>query len=213
MTPTTNGDGRNTRLILASKSPRRASLMREYGYDVRIVESPNEEPDASAIGKSPGETAEAISLFKAERVATLVGNGVILAGDTVVARDGLFFGKPVDRADAHRILSSISGTTHEVITGVTLLDVTTNRRTIRHDVTAVTMRPLRGRELETYLDTGAWRGKAGAYGIQDKADAFIERYEGSFTNVVGFPMELIVDMLTEWNIAPTRDGRQTSSDS
>ena len=187
--------------------------MHEYGYDVTIIASPGEEPNAAELGKTPAETAEAISLSKAEGVATLVDDGVILAGDTVVVLDGRFFGKPADRADAHRILSTIAGTTHEVITGVTLLDVATKRRTVRHDVTAVTMRPLQNSELEAYLDTGAWRGKAGAYGIQDEADAFIERYAGSFTNVVGFPMELITDMLTEWGIVPNRGVRHDSRDS
>lgn len=150
----------------------------------------------------------------------------ILAGDTVVALDGRLFGKPTDRADARRILSALSGTTHHVITGVALLDIPSPDSTrprsvrradlsssasygseiagwgthgwcrlIRHDTTAVTMRRLTDAERETYLDTGAWKGKAGAYGIQDSGDAFVERIDGSFTNVVGFPMELILQML------------------
>jgi len=179
----------------------------------------------------------------------------ILAGDTVVALGNRVFGKPTDREDARAILTALSGTTHHVITGVTLLDVAPRdstgnsvdevplhdtatdsgcpilaparvgdgstdapgasllrwpgapsslrrgwgtdgpRRLIRHDTTAVTMRRLTDAELEAYLDTGDWEGKAGAYGIQDIGDAFITRIEGSFTNVVGFPLELILQML------------------
>ncbi len=110
------------------------------------------------------------------------------------------FGKPLDRDDARTILSNLSGTTHRVITAVTLLDATTGRRLIRHDSTAVTMKPLSDNQLEAYLDTGAWAGKAGAYGIQDRGDAFVESIDGSFTNVVGLPMELLGRMLADWGI-------------
>ena len=119
--------------------------------------------------------------------------------DTIAALDGCVFGKPADRADAKHILNRLAGTTHEVITGVTLLDAVTGTRQIEHDVTRVTMKALSDDEIEAYLDTGAWEGKAGAYGIQDKGDAFVTRIEGSFSNVVGFPMELISAMLARWH--------------
>ncbi len=99
------------------------------------------------------------------------------------------------------ILSALSGTTHEVITGVTLLNAATGARLIDHDVTAVTMKAMPEPDLEAYLATDGWRGKAGAYGIQDRGDAFIERIDGSFTNVVGFPMELVSRMLSRWGLA------------
>jgi len=194
--------GRSPRLILASASPRRASLMQEYGYRFDIVPPPLEEPDHLAADATPMQRAEALSYFKARSVATLVSAGIVLAGDTVVALADRVFGKPVDRDDARHILASLSGTTHHVITAVTLLDASTGDRLIRHDSTAVTMKPLSDVELEAYLDTDAWVGKAGAYGIQDRGDAFVTATEGSFTNVVGFPMELVGDMLAEWGVTP-----------
>jgi septum formation protein len=188
------------RLILASGSPRRASLMREHGYDVEVVAPPFAEPSESVRALAPAQQAEALSYFKARSVAPLVGRGWVLAGDTIVSLGGRIFGKPVDRADARNILSALSGTTHEVITGVTLLDAATAKRAVRHAVTAITFKPITAAQVEVYLDTRSWVGKAGAYGIQDRGDAFVERIDGSFTNVVGLPMDLVRQMLGQWGL-------------
>jgi len=169
--------------------------MREEGYEFDVVVSPHDEPEQVAGADTPAELAEAISRFKAEGVRPLAGDALILSGDTVVALNGELFGKPCDRDDARRIITALSGTHHEVITGVTLLDGATGRTVSRHARTVVVMRELSAAELNTYLDSGAWEGKAGAYGIQDRADAFIDHIEGSFSNVVGFPMELVREML------------------
>lgn len=190
------------RLILASASPRRLSLMREYGYVVEVVQPPLREPNDAAHPLPPAQQAEALSYFKARSVNALFESGWILAGDTIVSLHGRVFGKPIDRDDARRILSTLAGTTHKVITGVTLLDASTGRRLIRHEVTAVTMTALTGDELDAYLASDAWQGKAGAYGIQDRGDAFIDRIDGSFTNVVGFPMELVGRLLGAWGFEP-----------
>ncbi|MEK6799576.1 MAG: Maf family protein [Planctomycetota bacterium] len=183
------------RLILASASPRRAELLRAHGFAFSVVPSPVAEPNDFHTQIAPTELAERISRHKAESVARIVPEGLILAADTLAALDQSVFGKPVDRQDARRILRSISGTRHHVITGVTLLDAQSGWRLTRHDVTTVTMRRLSDEELESYLDTNAWIDKAGAYGIQDQGDAFVERIDGSFTNVVGLPMELLARML------------------
>lgn len=172
--------------------------MREYGYQVEVIVPRLEEPTAVGHELSPRQRAEALAYFKAGCVAGLVDEGTVLAGDTVVALDDRVFGKPVARDDARRILTSLAGTTHQVITGVTLLDAQSHERLIRHDSTAVVMRSMTDQEIEDYLDSGAWAGKAGAYGIQDRGDAFVERIEGSFTNVVGLPMELVGEMLAQW---------------
>lgn len=208
-------------LILASTSPRRIALMKEHGLDVSVIAPPWDEPEWVGSQLPPPQRAEALSYFKARSVADRLmlpanpplplrergrGEGFrdqpfamerVLAGDTIVALENRVFGKPRDRDDARAILTALSGTTHHVITGVTLYDTSTCRRLIRHDTTAVTMRRLAGAELEAYLDTNDWAGKAGAYGIQDSGDAFIAQIQGSFTNVVGFPMELILQMLTD----------------
>lgn len=194
--------GHPARFILASESPRRADLLRDHGYRFDVVPPSLPEPTELAGCRCPTELAESLSFYKARSVAADVISGVILAADTVSALHDCIFGKPRDRADAARILRALTGTTHQVITGVTVLDAATRRRQLAHNVTYVTMRSMTDAELENYLDTNAWVGKAGAYGIQDHGDRFVTRFEGSFSNVVGLPMELVGVMLAEFGVVP-----------
>ncbi len=202
----TAGDGTSVRganrLILASQSPRRAQLLSEYGYAFEVIKPPWKEPDHLSGRPGPPQRAEALSYFKARSVAASLEWGTVLGADTVVALGDRQFGKPVDRDDAGAILQTLSGTTHSVITGLTLLDAAGGARMIRHEVTSVCMRHWSDEELEAYLDGGDWSGKAGAYGIQDREDHFVERVAGSFTNVVGLPMELFARMLEAWRSSP-----------
>ena len=196
--------------VLASNSPRRIELLRERGYLFEVMPSPVVEPEPRSDNCKPTHWAEALSYFKARSVAKQLADGVVLAADTIVAHEDHLFGKPRDADDARRILLALSGTTHQVITGVTLLDAASGERRIRHDVTEVTMREMRGSVLEEYLAKGLWQGKAGAYGIQDRSDANVERISGSYSNVVGLPMELVEAMLAEVGIyadAPTPQSR------
>jgi septum formation protein len=185
-------------LILASSSPRRADLLRSHGYEFEVCAPPAEEPAPWTAMFTPAELAEKLSFRKASAVKPLVRRGLILAADTVVTYRGEVFGKPIDQADARHILQTLAGTTHQVITGVTLLAATGHRHDTRHDVSTVSMRKLAPDELEDYLRSNAWVGKAGAYGVQDRADAYVMRLDGSFTNVVGLPLELLADMLRDW---------------
>ena len=169
--------------------------MTEAGYRFTVVEPPLAEPNISRSALSPEECAEALSYFKARSVRPVVDMGLIIGADTVVALNDQIYGKPTDLNDARRILQRLSGTQHRVITGLTLLDACTNDRRVVHDVTYVAMRPMQTDELERYLASGAWRGKAGAYGIQDQADAYVDALEGSYSNVVGLPLELLADQL------------------
>jgi len=189
---------KNPRVILASGSPRRAELMREYGYDFEVMVPTVDESAMVDSSIPPAQLAMALSYFKARNVMENVSEGWIIGGDTIASLDGCVFGKPVDRSDAKKILTTLLGTTHEVITGVTLLDASSQNRLVQHDTTRVTMNSISQEKIEQYLDTNAWQGKAGAYGIQDHGDEFVEKIEGSFSNVVGFPMELIGYMLTRW---------------
>lgn len=190
-------DLRGCRLVLASSSPRRTQLLREAGYRFEIIPPNYDEPAYDRATLSPPQRAEALSFFKAASVTAVVGSGLILGADTLVARDGHVFGKPHDATDARRILSHLLGVQQDVITAVTLIDTDTGERLIRHDVTRVTMRAISDAELEDYIASGDWYGKAGAYGIQDVGDDFVERIDGSFSNVVGLPLELVADMLAE----------------
>lgn len=185
-------------LILASASPRRAAILKEHGFSFDVIAPPSDDPSTLPDKLPPAEFAKSLSVQKAQAVAQTLDEGLVLSGDTVAACDDEIFGKPTSRKDAERILRAIAGTTHHVITALTLIDAKTGRMMTRHDTTAVVMRALTDLELSDYLDTGAWAGKAGAYGIQDVGDAFVERIEGSFTNVVGLPIEMLKRMLDEW---------------
>jgi septum formation protein len=172
--------------------------MRQAGYAFDILPPQFDEPSHVPPDVMPAQHAEALSYFKAASVADRAASGLILGADTIVTYENRIFGKPADVHDARETLRTLRGTTHEVITGVTLLDPATGRRDIRHDVSRPTMLRISDDELDAYLASEAWVGKAGAYGAQDRADAYIERIEGSYTNVVGLPMELLARMLAEW---------------
>jgi len=187
-------------LVLASSSPRRAELLREMGLRFEVCTPTVCEPEPRSPGQIPQHWAEALSYFKARSVAKDLRDGFVLGADTIVSLDDEIIGKPADLDDARRILNALVGTTHDVITGVTLLNVETGARLIRHETTAVTMKPMFKDTLERYLKSGLWQGKAGAYGIQDSSDANIEHLEGSYSNVVGLPIELVEQLCADAGI-------------
>ncbi len=188
-----------TPLVLASSSPRRALLLQEAGYEFQITEPPIHEPHWVHPHVAPTLHAESLAYFKACCVAeTLPPDHFILAADTIATYKGEVIGKPTDRQDAHRILSRLTGTTHSVITGIVLLHLASGKRLLQHSLSTVHMRTVSDHDLNAYLDTGAWEGKAGAYGVQDQDDPFVEKIGGSFTNVVGLPMELLGQMFEHW---------------
>ena len=197
-------------LVLASTSPRRAELLHEAGYRFEVVVPPLHEPEWVHPHVAPTLHAESLAYFKARSVASTQANKTILAADTIAVIEGEIIGKPVDHDDAGRILRRLSGTTHSVITGVVLLQPATGRRLLQHGISVVNVRVLDNAAIQSYLDTHAWEGKAGAYGVQDQDDPFIERVSGSFTNVVGLPMELLARMFEHWVLEPkaaTTDSR------
>jgi septum formation protein len=185
-------------LVLASASPRRAQLLREAGYRFDVVVPPMHEPDWVHPHVAPTLHAESLAYFKARSVAAQHAEKTLLAADTIAVVEGQIIGKPADRQDAHRILRRLSGTTHSVITGVVLFQPATGRRLLQHGISMVSVRSLAEPAIQAYLDTNAWEGKAGAYGIQDQDDPFVEKVSGSFTNVVGLPMELLAYMFEHW---------------
>ena len=185
------------RLVLASSSPRRRELLADAGYQFEVVSPPMDEPDELIHKLPPAQQAESLSYFKARSVADLHPDGLVLGADTVVAVGGQVLGKPTDADDARRMLRTLSSTRHCVITGVTLLGPQ-RQRLIASEVTYVTMRPMSEQDIEDYIASGEWEGKAGAYAIQETAqDRFVLKVEGSYSNVVGLPMELVTRMLDE----------------
>lgn len=189
-------------IILASQSPRRVDLLREAGIAFEAVSPVGPEPDMNSWPSTPEEFARSASCQKAGSVAARYPDRVILGADTVVALNGRIYGKPADRDEARQILSSLAGVAQDVITGVTILHPAKGRQITECDVTRVTMRPMSAEEIEAYLDSGEWEGKAGAYGIQGTADRFVEKVEGSFSNVVGLPVEMVVRMLAAFGVHP-----------
>ena len=190
-----------TPLILASASPRRRALMAEAGYDFEVL-APHVD-ESPADGLPPADAAVEIARRKAEAVASAHPSSVILSADTiVVAPGGKILGKPAGPADARRMLSELSGSTHVVITGVFAIDASSGRRLSKAVSTTVFFGKMTPAEIDAYVDSGEALGKAGAYAIQETGDRFVRRIEGSLTNVVGLPMEAVAQMLSQLGIPP-----------
>ena len=198
---TAEGTERQRRLVLASASPRRQQLLREAGYDFAVFPADIDEDVYPNL--MPIELARHLSFEKAKAVAGRFAQDVVLAADTVVAFGDRPMSKPDDVEDARRMLTLLSGTTHIVITGVTVMQKDSEVRQTRVAMSAVRMRNMTKLEIDGYIGSGQWEGKAGGYGIQDN-DPFVTRISGSQTNIVGLPMELVEKMLAELNILPAR---------
>lgn len=185
-----------TALIVASASPRRHALLRELGLPFEVRAGPLPEPDAPPSGLSPRGWAEALAYFKARSVSRLARGRWVLGADTIVACGGSILGKPTDERDARRMLELQARMPGDVITGMALVrEDEAITRLVSSAVTRVWMRDDENAR-EAYLRSGEWRDKAGAYGIQDVGDVLVERVEGSRSNVVGLPLELLREMLT-----------------
>lgn len=182
------------RLILASGSPRRRQLLANMGYTFEICA-----PDVDEhVAGHARDIVYTLAERKAEAAAAHYRDGVVVASDTLVSLDGKPLGKPVDAADAHRMLRALSGREHEVFTGVCVLDAATGRRETRAVRTGVTFRALTEEEIDAYIATGEPMDKAGAYAIQGGASHFVEALDGEFENVVGFPVLEVRKMLAHF---------------
>lgn len=183
--------------MLASRSPRRLELARREGWHVTVVEPP-EAAEADAPPRSPTESLAAyvrrLAAAKAAAVAATGISGTILACDTLSEVDGVALGKPTDRLDARRMLLTLSGREHRVITGVCLWQRPDGEPIFAHCESLLAMGPLTEEFLEWYLASGLWEGKAGACGYQDERLP-LRVVAGSESNVVGLPLELVRQML------------------
>ena len=184
-------------LILASQSPRRSEILRQAG--IPFVVKPANVDESVRPGEPVEEYVRRVAEEKATAFETAAGD-VVLGADTVVVIGGEMLGKPRDRADAVRMLERLAGREHDVITGICL------RRGVDrlHDraVTRVWFNPLTRQEIEQYVASGEPMDKAGAYAIQGLASKFVERIDGSYTNVVGLPIELVIKHLPELTARP-----------
>jgi septum formation protein len=183
------------KLILASSSPRRRQLMTAAGYDFEIV-APSEYAECGVCsGETPPELVARLAYQKGADVATRVGPSVIIACDTICECQGQVLGKPRDEDHARRMLEMLSDRRHRVFSGLCVWNVPDGEPDIRVDETTLRMDRLSTEQIEAIVVSGAWEGKAGAFGYQDGLDwVHVER--GSESNVVGLPMELLAQMLS-----------------
>lgn len=183
-------------LILASRSPRRRELLAEAGYRFEVVPPSEMAECGMCSGENPAQLVARLAYQKAADVAARVTSGVVLGCDTVVECAGQILGKPTDEGDARRILRLLRGREHRVFSGLCLWKKPNGQPDVRVDVTRLQMSLLDDEQLDAYLATGAWEGKAGAFGYQDQL-GWVQILEGSESNVVGLPMELLAAMLEE----------------
>jgi septum formation protein len=180
-------------LLLASTSPQRRAILEQLGVPFQVV-APRYEEEVAEAG-DPIEVVRAHARGKARSVAGLAGDRPVLGVDTEVVLDGIAYGKPTDAGEAEGMLEALAGRTHEVVSGLCL--ATAGWEEVRHEVTKVSFRALTARDLAAYIATLEWRGRAGAYAIQGRGAALVERIEGDYFNVVGLPAALLVRLLVE----------------
>ncbi len=173
-------------LVLASGSPRRKALLEMLG--LRFTVHVSDVAEDAPAGLSPAETAVYLAEKKAHASAAGFSKATLIAADTIVVLDGEIIGKPADRSEAIAMLRRLSGRTHRVYTGFSILKTPEMQGVSDVDCTAVTFNEMTEAEIKAYVDTGSPMDKAGAYGIQDQSAVFINRIEGCFYNVVGFPL-------------------------
>jgi septum formation protein len=177
-------------------------LLREAGYDFEVHPADIDEDDYPA-SILPAELAQRLAMLKAQALIDRFRNEVILAADTVVAFGDTPLGKPENETQAVEMLQLLSGTTHVVITGVTVLRPATNFSISTKVMSAVRMKCWSQKDIERYVASGNWKGKAGGYGIQDqRSDPFVIRQAGSHTNIVGLPMEAAAELLASAGVFP-----------
>lgn len=173
-------------LVLGSASPRRADLLRQIGLSFDVITSDVDE--TLLPGEDPSTYCTRIARDKARDVASRCEGRVIIGADTVVVIDGGILGKPADESEARSMLEKLSGRTHTVITGVSVLERLTGECETFSVTSHVTFRTMNPEEIDRYIATGEPIGKAGAYAIQGKAAVFVRWISGSYSNIMGLPI-------------------------
>ncbi|ADY56759.1 Septum formation protein Maf [Syntrophobotulus glycolicus DSM 8271] len=198
-------------LVLASSSPRRRELLTQWGYLFNLVGGNVSEtvPQGLAPEEAVMEIAgrKALKGWENWRRQTGSSSDVVLGADTLVVFNGTMLGKPLNEKDAWNMLSALSGKTHQVMTGIALVDAITMAEEEKGyltwvEVTTVVFKEISGREIEDYISTGEPMDKAAGYGIQGKAEMFVDHIVGSLTNVIGLPRELLEQKLQDRGILP-----------
>ena len=173
-------------IILASKSPRRQSLLKKIGLNFKVI--PSNISENLDLNLSPKYLAEHLSNKKANKIAKMHQNKIIIAADTIVYIDNTIFGKPRDKKENYNMLKSISGKIHNVVTGVSIVHKNKNIQKTFSQITKVTVRSIPKSELLYYINNFSTLDKAGGYGIQDWFSVWIKKIDGCYYNVMGLPL-------------------------
>lgn len=192
------------KIILASTSPRRKELLSETGLVFEIIAADYEED--MTVPLSPEELVLHLSRGKADSVALLNKDAIIIAADTIVALDGVVMGKPHTKEKAKEMLKMLSAKTHQVFTGLTIIDATSDKIVSRAVSSQVIFKKISDEEIDEYVDTGEPLDKAGAYAIQGLANKFIEGIEGDRSNIIGLPMATLLEELKNFGISVDKAG-------
>ena len=188
-------------LILASASPRRRQLMSDAGYEFTVVLPEVDESAFAAEKTDPVEYAKRLALAKAKSVAQKHPASFVIGADTIVDFQGRIIGKAADAKEAEQITGKLFSEPHKVITGIAIVRLSDGTELIRSDSTTVYPRKMTPGQIADHVRGGSWRDKAGAYAIQETGDEFVEKIEGSLTNVMGLPMELLESLLTQLQVS------------
>ena len=183
-------------LILASASPRRSDLLRELGVEFQVI--PGHAPELHHDQMTAGELSQINAYRKARHIAKQFPDALVLGADTLVYLGTTLFGKPVNLTEARTMLAQLQGRMHEVVTGVCLFNLRGHRCRIFAENTAVTFHPLSAAQIDEYLQRMNPLDKAGAYAIQEHGSRIVANISGSFSNVVGLPLERLRAELAGW---------------
>ncbi|PYT38280.1 MAG: septum formation protein Maf [Acidobacteria bacterium] len=187
-------------IVLVSASPRRSDLLRLAGLTFTV--RPVEVDETPRPGESAGFLAERLARAKVQALTKAPSPALAVAADTVVSAAGALLGKPRDRADARRMLRLLAGRTHEVTTAVALRELPEETITCERTVSSVTVAPMSAEEIDWYVATGEGMDKAGAYALQGIGALFIVSIAGSYTNVIGLPLESLYPHLRRHGLLP-----------
>ncbi len=196
-------------IILASASPRRKHLLEQAGIDFRVM--PSDVDETAVCAATPETYVKVLSRAKADAISIKYPDNWVIGADSVVAIDNVILNKPESRADAGRMLQILSGRTHRVLTGYSIVCRDCNHYYTDVEITEVTFKELNPGEIDWYLDTPEPYDKAGAYAIQGIGAFMVRRINGSYTNVVGLPISEILDHLMAHDVIRhgTKTDRQT----
>ncbi len=196
-------------MILASSSPRRKELLKQIGLEVEI--QPADIDETAGVNENPEKYVQRMAMEKAICIRSKLGSAVpIISGDTIVVVDGSILGKPSSESQFRNMMQQLSGRQHEVLSAFTLLCKEINETSIQR--TSVWFRPLSDLDIEEYWLSGEPEGRAGGYAIQGLGALFVERIEGSYSSVMGFPIFEIGQMLSKYGLLRTQNTKagQTS---